>query len=200
MPVLINFKICDNSPDCSGLDVCPAGVFEFNKKKQTLVVHNEKCISCGKCKNCCPVGAIRFAKNEEEYKVIEGEIAKDTRSAAELLVDRYGATPIVPYKQVNERTFVTRILESPKLGVVEVYDDKSIQCLLKSIPMKELLHGFDVKYRKMKVDSKFKKKYGIKELPALVFFKGGKMMGKVEGYYGESRKTELVGLIKNIVS
>lgn len=199
MPVAINFKICDNSQDCSGLDVCPTGVFEWNKDKQTLTAHNEKCIVCGKCKDCCPVGAIYFAKNKEEYEKIVKEIEEDPRQVADLFVDRYGASPIVPSQQVDEKNFVTRILESQKIGVLEAYDDNSIQCLLKSIPMKELLHGFDVKYRKMKVDLKFTKKYGIKELPALVFFRKGKLVGKIEGYYPVGKKLELVQKIKIIL-
>lgn len=29
MPVLINFKICDNAKDCSGIAVCPTGALSW---------------------------------------------------------------------------------------------------------------------------------------------------------------------------
>lgn len=199
MPALINFKICDNSHDCSGLDVCPVGVFEWDEEKKTLVVRNERCINCGQCKNCCPVGAILYAKDEEDYEKLKEEIENDPRKSSDLFVERYGASPIASYEQVDEDTFVTRILQSVKIGVLEVYDTESIQCLLKSIPVSELFAGRDVKYRKMKIDSQFKKKYGVKILPALLFFKDGRLLGKIEGYYEENQKGELLKKIEEIL-
>lgn len=199
MPVLINFKICDNSRDCSGFDVCPAKVFEWDENRKTIVLHNKRCIGCGKCRDCCPVGAIRFAKDEKEAEKIKEEIANDPRQVSDLFVDRYGASSILPSQQVDEETFKIRILGSFKVAVLEVYDDSSIQCLLKSIPMSELLKGMDVKYRKMKVDSKFMQDYDIKELPALLFFNNGKILGKIEGYYEEDRKEKLLEVIKGLL-
>ena len=64
MAVLINFKICDNDKACSGMAVCPCGVFSWGKNG--LTIDNSKCISCGKCEEACMVSAIRVAKTEEE--------------------------------------------------------------------------------------------------------------------------------------
>jgi len=42
-------------------------------------------------------------------------------------------------------------------------------------------------------------KYDIKELPSLLLFKEGKLLGKVEGYYEEKDKEELFSKIENLV-
>ena len=49
MSVLVNFKICDNAKECGGVEVCPVGAFSWNDEEETIVLDNEKCISCGLC-------------------------------------------------------------------------------------------------------------------------------------------------------
>lgn len=192
MAVLINFKICDNSKDCSGIEVCPTGAFYWDEKKKTIAVDNTKCINCGQCEKACPVGAIRVAKTEEEYKRIKKEIDEDQRKVSDLFIDRYGAEPMLPAFQIPKSKFKIQILESTKLAVVELFSRESIQCLLYSIPIKELFKNFDIKYRKIEVknNDSLLKKYQVGELPALLFFKNGKLVGKIEGYYDFMRKKE----------
>ena len=97
MPVIINFKVCDNSEACSALDICPTGAFSWNKEKKTLEIDDKKCINCGLCatsKDSCQVGASRFAKTNEELEKIKKEIEDDPRTIADLMADRYGGQPI----------------------------------------------------------------------------------------------------------
>ena len=47
MPVLINFKICDNAKECNGIEVCPTGALSWNEEDQTIEIDNSKCIECG---------------------------------------------------------------------------------------------------------------------------------------------------------
>jgi Fe-S-cluster-containing hydrogenase component 2 len=192
MAVLINFKICDNSKDCSGIEVCQTGAFHWDEKNKKIVVDNSKCISCGTCEKACPVGAIRVAKTEEEYKKIKKEIERDSRKVSDLFIDRYGAQPMDPAFQTSQEKFYIQIIEATKLAVVELFNSKSIRCLLHSIPIKKLFEDIDVKYRKIEVkDDSLLKKYKVLELPALLFFKNGKLLGKIEGYY-ELWKSEKV--------
>lgn len=199
MPVLINFKICDNAKECNGVAVCPTGALAWDAKKKSIKIDNKKCISCGKCERSCMVEAIYVAKNEKEYKKMEKEIRDDTRKVADLFVDRYGAQPIGAAFLIPEEKFQLEVLESDKLVAVEMFEDDSVMCLLKSIPIKDLLKDYSVKYRKMETGKKLAKKYGVNKLPALVFFKKGEMLGKVEGYYDKKKKEELVGKIEKIV-
>lgn len=205
MPVVINFKVCDNAEVCNGITVCPTGAFQWNKEKKTLEIDEEKCINCGKCatsEESCGVGAIRFAKNEEELKKIKQEIAEDKRTIKDLMVDRYGAQPInMPfYCKENE---LQKVISTKRTVLIEVFKEDTEECLIKSIPVKEIfnmLNIADLTYRKLEVETdEFIKKYGIKDLPSLLIFKSGKMIGKIDGYYSIEDKEEFIKEIRAII-
>lgn len=198
MPIAINFKICDNASACGGIAVCPTGALSWDKGNKTIKIDNKKCLSCGLCIKECPVGAIHFAKDKEEYDNVVKEIEDDPRRVADLFVDRYGADSIHPGYLLKTKD-LTKALDSGRATVVELFDDNSIRCLLKSIPVKELLAGLEANYWRLKADDKIQAEYGVEVLPALVFFRGGEMVGKVEGYYGEDRKLELRKKIQEII-
>lgn len=202
MSVLINFKICDNSKDCNGIKVCPIGAFYWDEKQKTIAIDNEKCISCGKCEESCSVGAIRVAKDEEEFKRIKKEIDKDPRKISDLFVDRYGAVSVFPPFLISTEEFDIHVIQSTKLAIAELFTDDSIKCLLHSIPIKDLFKDIDALYRKVKVqeNDRFLKKYEVKELPALLFFKNGKLIGKIEGHYNIGKKEKLLEKVNSIIS
>lgn len=86
------------------------------------------------------------------------------------------------------------------MAVAELFKNNSIECLLRSIPIKELFQDKDIKYKKTEVkDDSLLKKYKIKKLPALLFFKGGKLIGKIEGYYSNKEKGKLVEKINKLM-
>jgi len=202
MSVLINFKICDNAKECNGVAVCKTGALSWDDKKKTIIIDNSKCTSCGLCEGSCMVDAIKVAKNKNEYDKLKKEIDEDTRKASDLFVDRYGATPIHPAFLISEDKFKTEVVESHKTTVAELFSDESIMCLLSSITIRELFDKYDIKYRKVKLNnnSEILKKYKIKKLPSLLFFKEGKLIGKIEGYFEENTKKEIEGKIKKILS
>lgn len=202
MSVFINFKICDNSRDCSGITACPVKAFFWDEKKKTIAVDEKKCIGCGKCEKACPVGAIRVARTKKEYEKIKKAIENDPRQVSDLFVDRYGAEPIHPAFLIDQSKFDIQILRATQLAVVEFFSRESIKCLLKSIPIKELLAGFPkIKYRKIqvKIGDKLLAKYKIRQLPALVFFQDGQMIGKIEGYFDRNQKPELIHKVSNLL-
>lgn len=200
MSVLINFKICDNAKECGGVAICPTGAITFDEGKETLVIDNSKCISCGQCENECPIGAIRVAKDENEYKKIKEEIDNDPRKTKDLFVDRYGAAPLSEFFMI-EAEEIEQKLDADKIVLIELYNDDSIQCLLKSIPIKELVKDLPDTTIFYKAESKkvIEEKYEIKELPALLIFNKGNLLGKIEGYYTDNNKQEIIEKIKSII-
>jgi len=201
MSVLINFKICDNAKECNGIAACPIKAFYWDEENKTIAVDNSKCTSCGLCEESCPVHAIRVAKNEEEYNKIKKEIDEDSRKISDLFVDRFGATSVDPASLIPVSEFKTQILESTKLAAAELFKNSSIKCLLYSIPIRELFKGVDVKFRKINVgdDESLLKTYEITKLPSLLFFKDGKLIGKIEGYHGNKDEEMIIEKIKEII-
>jgi len=199
MSVLINFKICDNSPDCNGIKACPQDAIYWDEDNDELGIDNEKCVSCGKCGEACEVGAIRVAQSEEEYQTIQREIENDPRQVSDLFVDRYGAEPISQTFETPPEKFYIQILRSTKLTALEVFQEDSIHCLLHSIPISDLFEGFNVQYRKMEASDDFINQYQVDELPALLFFKDGDLVAKIEGHYKPKDEDELREKVKTIV-
>lgn len=201
MAVLINFKICDNAQECNGIAVCPTGALSWDKKKKKIIINNKKCTSCAKCEQACEVDAIRVGKTEKAYNKIKKEIDRDPRRVSDLFTERYGAQPICSPFFVSKEDFDVHILKANKLTVVEFFSNDSIKCLLYSIPVRELFEGFDIKYRKMEVKNSdiILRKYSISRLPALLFFKSGKLIGKIQGYYNKEEKEKILKKISKII-
>ncbi|MFH1551841.1 MAG: 4Fe-4S dicluster domain-containing protein [bacterium] len=201
MAVLINFKICDNSKDCDGIKICPTKAFYWDKKKKTITVDNKKCINCGRCEEACLAGAIKVAKTEKEYKKIKKEIDEDPRKVSDLFIDRYGAQPLELAFLCPQEQFNIQVLGVTKTVAVEFLNPDLAECLICSIPIKNLLNGFDIMYRKIKIKDKFLlEKYKIKNLPALLFFKNSKLIGKIEKYYDIEKIKEIKEKIDKILT
>ena len=197
MVVLINFKICDNDKACGGVAVCPTGAIYYDEEKETLSIDNDKCISCGMCEKECPIGAIKVAKDEKEYEILKKQIEEDPRRTKDLFVDRYGATPLSEFFMLESEEVANKI-NSKNIVLIEFYNDDSIQCLLKSIPIKELLKDFpdSTQFYKVEISETLTNEYQIKELPAIVAFENGRMKGKIEGYIDEDNKEKLMNEIQ----
>lgn len=199
MTVIINSKICDNAKECNGIAVCPRSALSWDDKNKKIKINNKKCVSCGKCEKACMVGAIRVAKNEKEYIKIKKEIDSDPRKIKDLFIDRYGAQPVWATFLIPDGGFDLEVLQSDKLTCVELFSQESIQCLVRSIPIKDLIGDFDIKYRKQEVkNDDLLKKLKISKLPALLFFKKGKLLGKIEGYYSKDEKEKIKAEIHKI--
>lgn len=207
MPIKINFNICDNSPECSGMSVCPTNAIKWDDNlinllgtKGTLNVDNANCISCGKCvsEDGCPVGAIIFAKSEEELSEFSKDFEIDTTKVESLFVDRYGAEPIddnicIPFENV--------LLKSNEITIIEEFSEDSIQCLITSIPINLIINyaksitNKNVEYFKCEATNFDEQSY-----PTLHFYEEDNLIGSIEGYYDNFRLDELLNKIRGIMA
>lgn len=201
MSVLINFKICDNAAECGGIAVCPTQALSYEKDKKTIIIDNDKCISCGLCMPQCPVSAISVAKTQEEYEDYKKQIDNDSRTIKDLFVDRYGASPISDFFMITEDELPNKISYSG-VTLIEVYDSADTQCLLKSIPMRDITDEIkgDIRYYKLDSSQEVQNKYKVSQLPSLLIFKSGNEIGRIEGYYNQEQKQDFLDKIKLLVS
>ena len=201
MKALINFKICDNSQECSGIEVCPTKAMYFDKKKQRIAVDETKCTSCKACQEACPVGAIMVADNQKQYQQYLLSIENDTRTIKDLFIDRYGAVPLSTFFIIKPKDLANKI-KSKDVVLIEIFSDDSIQCLLKSIPIKEIIDNFSNKilFYKLKANANLKLKYKLKKLPTLLIFKDDKLLGKIEGWFSTEQTGFLQTKLKDILS
>jgi NAD-dependent dihydropyrimidine dehydrogenase PreA subunit len=199
MAVLINFKICDNAKECGGVEVCPTGALSWDEENETIVIDNDKCISCGSCEMNCPIGAISVAYTDEEYEKKKKEIDDDPRTTKDLFVDRYGAAPLSEFFMIEANELDNKLDNG--ITLVEVYEESTIQCLIKSIPIKEITADMEenTKFYKVEVTDELKDKYNLVEFPSLLIFKDKKYLGKVDGYYETDQKNEFMEKINNIL-
>lgn len=207
MPIKINFNVCDNSPECSGKAVCPTGAIYWDAETLNplgedgaLCVDTCKCMSCGQCVGAegCPVGAIIFAKTEEDLAVLTKDIALDINKIEALFVERYGAEPI------DESICFSSDELYGKLGsgviVIEEFADWSIQCLLSSIPIESILQlvrsitGVDT-VQFLKCDCTGNKNEDV-VLPSLKVFKDGILIIQVDGIFDNTQLEEFSSALR----
>lgn len=200
MPILINYKICDNSKECNGIKVCKTGALSYDSKKEKIVIDNTKCTDCGVCEKECPIGAIHLAKTDAEYKKMKVEIDNDSRTVRDLFVDRYGAFPMSDFFIINNNQFNKKI-NINDIVLIELYNDSSIKCLLKSIPIKEITDNIlePLYYYRLKPSEIIIKKYNITTLPTMLVFKNSKFLGKIEGYYSNKEIEDFTFKLNNIL-
>lgn len=205
--VILNRKICDNAPECSGIEVCPTGALYWDEEKERIEYNADICINCGKCAKECPVGAILWGKDDEDYKRKLQEVENDTRRIEELVVERYGAKPIdVPITVGDIGEFIDNSIR--EIVLLELYSDESIDCLLHSIRIEEIKEWFEdwfdepVEYKKVHVEEDDDVSiYGIEEYPSILVFNQKRFLGKIYGHYDddENSKTELKEKLRSIV-
>lgn len=201
MPVIINFKACDNAKECSGIAECPTGAMFWNEKDNKIDIDQSKCILCKVCQESCPVGAIYAVDTDEEYEKIKSEIDKDPNSVEDLFVDRYGAIVVDKSIILDANELESKVSEFNGLSIIEFFNEDSIQCLRHSIPVQYILNEIKEPntYRKVEVDDSIRKKYNVKELPAMLFFRGSSLIGKIEGFYDSMQLEKLMPKVSEYV-
>ena len=195
--VIINRIDCDNTSECSAINVCTVGALLWDARKEQIDYNAEICCDCGKCVDACPVGAILWGKDEEDYwlkhQAIENEKRRLEEVYKELFDERYGASPIdiKPIDFCDIHGYLDSSAATAELVLIEIFSDDSINCLLHSIRVEEVLSWLEGKgrnqYQKAYVsENDHLDGYGIHELPSLMIYKDKKLIGNIEGYYTDA--------------
>jgi len=201
MPVIINFKICDNAPECGGIAICPTGAMIYDEDKRGIIIDNDKCVNCGACESECPIGAIRVAQDAVELAKFQKEIDDDTRTIKDLFVDRYGAVPLSAFFTIENKDFKNKII-SDELILIEVNKEETIACLLKSIPIKNITDNINKKvqfYKLIEPSDELINEYRIEKFPSLLVLKNGELLGKIDGYFELDKEEEFKNILNNLI-
>jgi Fe-S-cluster-containing hydrogenase components 1 len=199
MSVLINKKRCDNADVCPCIEECPVKAFSWDEENKTVVVDNNLCINCRQCMIACEAGAVKVARNEEEYQKIKTEYDEDIMTVENLFQDRYGASIIEGTYSLDITNLEQLNMDSNKLLLIEFYNEEEARCLVNSIPINEIISVINkpLSYRKINLtDLELLKKYEINELPSLLMFEKGEIIFKYEGFVDVKEKEKLLNEIK----
>lgn len=185
MPVILNLKRCDNVKECGAPTSCPTGAFYWDEKKRTLAVDIEKCTDCGACENACPSGAVLVVPDMEEYHATLRIIEQEGGSIKELFVDRYGAMTVDSTNEIAYKDVKDIIAKCSETIAIEVLDADNPSCLISAVPYAVLFGDKNIPLYKIMTSGdelKEAKKYlKLKQDPALILCKKGKVIAKYEG-------------------
>jgi len=218
MPIIFNFKICDNAAECNGIPVCPVKAITWDEKQRTLIIDNLKCTSCGACAKACPVsGAILVAKTKEELEKIKEQVEDDFRTRTDLLKDRYGVAPTDQNLVVTMKNFNEEVLETDRIVIVDFWDEPHMKCRIFSIPLESMMPKKvvleeimknqkklkDLKFKFRKIDAQknpeIAKRYNVNAIPTLMIFFKSKAIGRIEGYYKIDDEVSLKKKVEDII-
>ncbi len=190
--IILNRNICDNTPLCSGIEICPTGALFWDENKERIEYNENTCIDCGACADECPVDAILWGIDDADYERKLQEVKNDTRSEEELVVERYGASPIKePIMVSSLADFVQKSVND--LVLLEFYEDESINCLLHSIRVEEIKGWLNepITYAKVNIqENDDATEYGVEEYPTLLVYRKGHILGKVSGYFTDDDESK----------
>ena len=199
--VIINRKICDNAPECSGIEVCPTSAMHWDDEKQEVAFDESICMDCGMCAEACPVGAILWGEDDQDYNKKLQEVEDDPRTFEELSVERYGASPIETPLEQDEMAEAVKNCETRYL-LLELFVDASINCLVQSIRIEDIKNWFDdsVSHHKVIIsDPGALLDLEVNEFPTLLVFRNHQLLGMVSGYY-EDDTEQLTEFKKQVAS
>ncbi|MDD3647683.1 MAG: thioredoxin domain-containing protein [Candidatus Dojkabacteria bacterium] len=189
MPIIINHNLCDEAPECGGIEVCPNGAFNFDKKKKRICIDRSKCTECLKCTlpDCCPVGCILYARNTQEEKRIRDRIKEDPRTAKWLWKERYGCQPAktTPKATILTTSNFEAMMKKKGYKLIDIWHYDFLDCRAYSVLFEDLLKGIKAKIVTYKLDAQkhpgLAKILKINKFPTLTIMEDQNEIWRLEG-------------------
>jgi NAD-dependent dihydropyrimidine dehydrogenase PreA subunit len=199
MPIIINHNLCDEAPECGGIEVCPTGAFYYDKKRKRVAIDHSKCNECLKCTlpDACPVGCILYARDKKEEARIQKILNQNPRTTKWLWQERYGCQPgkTPPKAKILNKTNTNNILKQRGYKLIDIWHYDYLDCRAHSVLFKELLKGIKEGINIYKLDAKkypkFAKILKVNKFPTLLLYNDKKEIWRFEGLMKDKQKKEL---------
>jgi len=207
MPIIINHNLCDEAPECGGIEVCPVGAFYYDYKRKKVAVDKKKCIECLKCTlpDACPVGCIIYARNEKEEKKIKKAINNNTKTRKWLWKERFGCQPALtpPKAKIVTNSNLDSILKLNGFKLIDVWHNDFLDCRYHSVLFEDVVGNIKVKITAYKLDgqnnNEVVKKLKIKKFPTLLIYKDNKEIWRFEEYISKNNLKEIKDKLKKLI-
>jgi len=207
MPILINHNICDEVPECGGIEVCPTKAIYYDYKKRTIVLDQLKCIDCLKCTlpDVCPVGCFLYARNKKEETRLQKIIKPDAKKMTWLWQERYGCQPgrVKPKAIILTDNNFKTMFSKKGIKAIDVWHNDYLDCRLHSPLFKELFQRASENITKYKLDAqkytKLANKLKAKTFPSLLILRDKVEIFRYEGYINKKSISGLSKKLKTIL-
>lgn len=193
MPVLIDYRVCDNAPGCGASRACPTGAIAYDRHENKVLVNNDNCIDCEHqpCVHYCPAGAVKFAATYEELEKLKAAVESSSLSRDDLLEQKYGIRPGDPRElgpnliHVDDENFAAEVVNSPLPVVVDFWAEWCAPCRILAPTFKALAAEYEGRVRFAKLDTeeapRTAARYGIMSIPTMLFFVDGRVVDQAVG-------------------
>lgn len=202
--IIINHNLCDEAPECGGIEVCPTGAFYYDKKRKRVAIDESKCTLCMLCTlpDACPVGCILFARTIGEAKRIKDMIKQDPRTATWLWQERYGCQPgrtkptatLINYKNFKH------VKAKKGLKLIDIWHIDYLDCRVNSILFSDLLNGVKENVKIYKLDAheypELAKHLKSNKFPTLILMNNEKEIWRNEGLLEEKDLKKIQNTIR----
>ena len=170
---------CDQDKGCGCPKVCPFDAWYRDEKDENWLIDASKCTGCGLCLRECPAGAVLLANTLDEAERIKDGIDTDTfHTQKRLFVERYGGMPIK--SEITGEEFDSKIKND--FVIVEFFRNEKLICMVKCVPYSEIMPCENIHKIDADKHPEITKQFNITQFPSLLFFRDGKIVGRIEGF------------------
>lgn len=211
MPILVDYNICNNKPNCFPVQVCPKHTLQYDAERQKIWVDASVCGDCpGPCLNFCDrIGALKYAADMETLALlqaqIDGEMTADEVAAA-LQRRKEQERPPEPADaavRVTTATFEQEVLRSAIPVVVDFWAEWCGPCKQMAPAFARLAQAYQgvLKFAKVNIDEEqlLAMRYRVQAIPTLICFYKGEVVDQVVGLLSEPQlQTRLYSLLAQL--
>ena len=180
---VLHNQICDKYEDCPAAKNCPQRAI-ISHPQNEFGIDADMCNGCAICQEHCNLFLV--VNNDLELHNFHSWIKDDPRNESLFRVERFSADIVDDDWCEIKITDVKGFIESHKeyfddISIIELVNPQNAVCLAHAVPVAEVIEGR--RFAKVRVSdmADIPSTWNISMLPAILIFKGDRLLGKYEG-------------------